>query len=120
MSSQIEGPTRAFTAGAAIGQYKRVMLTSGKLAAAGVGATDYGNELGTLEVASLADLDVVSVRLRNAPGTRKMVAAGAFSVGAAIYGAAAGKVDDVSSGTQIGIALEAATADNDIVEILPI
>ncbi|MES2788134.1 MAG: hypothetical protein V4719_00835 [Planctomycetota bacterium] len=120
MSAQIEGSTRAFRAGGAIGAYKRVILSSGKLALAGVGATDYGNEIGITEQAAFADGDVISVRLRNAPGTRKATAATSFAVGAVIYGAAAGNIDDVSSGTQLGIALEAATALNDVVEFLPI
>ncbi|NIM61645.1 MAG: DUF2190 family protein [Acidobacteria bacterium] len=60
----------------------------------------------------------VAIRLRNAEGTRKATAAGAFSIGATIYGAASGKVDDAISGTAFGLALEAATADGDIVEII--
>jgi len=47
-----------------------------------------------------------------------VTAAGAFAVGAALYGAAAGKVDDVIAGSIIGYAVEAATADGDIVKII--
>jgi hypothetical protein len=40
-------------------------------------------------------------------------------VGATLYGAVDGKVKDTASGTAQGTALEAATADGDIVEVLP-
>ena len=116
MSQQVAGPCRAFTAGAAIAQFLRVKLSSGKLAAAGLA----DKELGTMEEASVADLDVRSVRLRTAEGTCKMVAAGAVTLGAAVYTAASGKIDDVATATGflIGTALEAATADGDVIEVL--
>lgn len=113
MSQYVETPTKAFTAGAAIGANLRVKLTSGKLAVAGT--TDV--ELGTLEEASFADLDVRAVRLRTAQGTAKMVASEAISAGAAVYAAASGKV--AATGTvRVGLALEAATANNDVIEVL--
>jgi hypothetical protein len=113
MSQFVETGTRPFTAGAAIAQFLRVKLSSGKLAAAG--ASDV--ELGTMEVASFADLDVVSVRLRTAEGTAKMVASEAITSGNPVYAAAGGKV--ASTGTvYVGTALEAATADGDVIEVL--
>lgn len=117
MSQINEGPTKTFTAGAAIGKHILVKLSSGKLAVAGLGE----EFLGTLEDASFADGDLRAVRLRSAQGTLKAVASGAFSAGAVVYGRAAGKVDDISttSAIRLGIALEAATAANDIVEVLP-
>jgi len=115
MSQFVETNCRTFTAGAAIAQYLRVKLSAGKLAAAG--ATDA--DLGTIERDSFADGDEVSVRLWNAPGTRKMVAAGAITQYANVYGASGGKVDDVSNEKFIGIALEAATGDGSIIEVLP-
>ena len=53
-------------------------------------------------------------------GARKFVAAGAFAVGADIYGAAGGKVDDAAgtANVPIGMALEAASGDGSIVEVL--
>lgn len=48
--------------------------------------------------------------------TELVVAAEAFSVGAALYGAIDGKVADTVSGEQQYTALEAATADGDVVE----
>lgn len=113
MSQFVETPTRTFTAGAAIARHLRVKLSSGKLAAAG--STDH--ELGTMEQPSFADLDVVAVRLRTAQGTCKMVASEAITAGDPVYAAASGKI--AASGTVlIGIALEAATANNDVIEVL--
>ena len=43
----------------------------------------------------------------------------AFSAGATLYSAGAGRITDTSSGSAIGIALEAATASGDIVEWAP-
>lgn len=116
MSQYVDTPTRTFTAGAAIGQYIRVYLSSGKLAVAGL----TNKEIGQAEVAAFADGDVIPVRLRTAQGTCKMVAAGAITAGAAVYTAASGKIDDVatSTGFLVGTALEAATAANDVIEVL--
>ncbi|MBW3540755.1 MAG: DUF2190 family protein [Planctomycetes bacterium] len=115
MSQFVETPCRTFEAGAAIGRYLRVKLSSGKLAVAG--ATDA--DIGTIERETFAAGDLVAVRLRLAQGTRKMVAAGAFDLHANLYGAASGRVDDVVNENFQGIALEAATAAGDIVEVLP-
>lgn len=117
MSQYFETPTRGFTAGAAIAQYLRVKLSSGKLAVAGA-----EQDIGTIEEESFADGDVRAVRLLSTQGTHLAVAAGAVSAGAKVYGAAGGKVDD-TQGTGAflrGIALEAATADGDVIEILPL
>jgi hypothetical protein len=116
MSQYVESGCKAFTAGAAIAQYLRVKITSGKLAVAGL--TD--REIGTLEDASFADGDVRAVRLTSAQGTTKMVAAGAVAAQALVYTAASGKIDDVATATGylVGRALEAATADGDVIEVL--
>ena len=114
MSQYVEGPCRTLQAGAAIAQYLRVKLSSGKLAAVGIG----DNDVGTMENPSFADLDYVAVRLPTAAGTVKMVAAGAFSLGALVYQAASGKIDDAPVGRLIGQALQASGADGDVVEVL--
>ncbi len=114
MSQFVETACKAFTAGAAIAKHLRVKLSSGKLAAAGVS----DQSIGTIEQASFADGDVVAVRLRTAQGTVKMVAAGAITAGANVYAAASGKIDDAVTPFPEGIALEAATADGDIIEVL--
>ena len=115
MASYVETAARTFTAGAALAQYIRVKLSSSKLAASGVGDDD----IGTLESEAFADLDIRDVRLITAQGTRKMVAAAAISVGSRVFQAASGKINDVALGKFIGYALEAATANNDVIEVLP-
>ena len=114
MSQYVECGAKSFEAGAAIGANLRVVLSSGVLAAAG--ATD--SELGTLLDASFASGDMRTVRLTSAQGTTKMVAAGAISLNADVWGAASGKINDVANGNYIGKALEAATADGDVIEVL--
>lgn len=114
MSGQVDVGLKGFTAGAAIAQFLRVKISSSKLAVAG--ATD--EDIGTIEEAAFADGDFCTVRLKNAMGTRKMVAAGAIAQYASVYGAAGGKVDDVANENFQGIALEAASGDGSIIEVL--
>ena len=47
-----------------------------------------------------------------------MTAAAAIVQGVAVYGAAGGKIDDVASGAAIGVALEAAGAADDVIEVM--
>jgi hypothetical protein len=68
---------------------------------------------------SAADGDIVTVRPINDNGTFYAEAAEAFAVDATLYGATDGKVQDTSSGTAYFLALEAAGADGDVVEIMP-
>src|SRR5687768_10774128 len=118
MSTYVETPTRTFPSdGTAIGQHLRVKLSSGVLALAG--AAD--KELGTAEYGILAGDELATVRLRNAPGTKIGVAAGAITAGVEVYTAAAGKYDDVQAAGAFyaGTSLTTATADGDLIEILP-
>ncbi len=65
--------------------------------------------------------DVVSVALHSKPGTVKAIAAAAISKDAIVYSAASGKVSvSASTAYPLGIALEAATADGDVIEIMPL
>lgn len=115
MSQHVETNTKTFTAGAAIAKYLRVKLSNGKLAVAGIA----DREIGTMEDASFADLDVRAVRLVSASGTCKVVASAAISAGALVYTAASGKVGpSASTAYVIGTALEAAAADGDVIEIV--
>jgi len=112
-------PIVSFAASAALAPYLRVKYdaTSGLVVC---GPEDKG--LGTLRnrhiVSGLGAAEKAPVVAWNAPGTRKMVAAGAFSAFDTVYGAEGGKIDDTANANPIGIALEAATADGDYVEVL--
>jgi hypothetical protein len=108
-----------FTANGALGAKVRVKITAGstttppqvEVAGAGeqhIGITEY----------AVADSAPVAVRLRTYPGIHEGKASEVLAVGATLYGAAAGKVKDTSDGTAIGIALQAATADGDIIEFI--
>jgi hypothetical protein len=115
-----EGP-KAFTAGAALLGKRRVKIASGttttppEVVYAGAGEVYVGI---TERDAAVGEL--VSVRLRNQGGTVEVSAAGAFAVGADLYGTANGQVDDAVSGAIQFTAIEAATANLDIVEVLPV
>jgi len=114
MSQEVRECTKTFTAGGALEQNRLVCLSSGVLA-----YTDTTTSaIGTLEDTTFASGDVVGVRLLPGEGTFKMVAAAAITSGANVYCAANGKIDDVGF-IPVGIALEAASADGDIIEVLP-
>lgn len=102
--------------GGALAKFLRVLWSGTALTAAA--ATEV--EVGTLADTVLSGATKVAVIPRSIGGSRKYVAAGAFAIGANIYGAAGGKVDDVTGGGEvpIGIALEAATGDGSIVEVM--
>lgn len=108
-----------FTADVALAARRRVKIKSAttttppEVEYAGAGE----QHVGITEFAAAAD-ELIGVRLRNAPGSRLATASEALAKGAAIYGAANGKVADTASGTALGVALEAAGADDDIIEIL--
>lgn len=115
MGSYIDGSTRTWESGTTIAQHLRVTLSSGELAVAGITAREVGTAL-----QAVVDGDMCAVRLRTAPGTTKMVASEAISSGAAVYTAASGKVSDTAASTSyyIGTALEAASGDGSIIEVL--
>lgn len=98
---------------AAISQFARVKMS-------GTGVTTAGASdlcVGVLRDASFAANDIRTVELRTCPGTVKMIASGAITAGVTVYAAASGKI--ASSGTVVeGVALNAAAADGDIVEVV--
>ena len=117
MSQYVDSNTRTFTADEAIAQHLRVKLDSdGRVTVAGLA----DKEVGTAMTAAYAAGDVITVKLRTGAGTHKMVAIEALAVGATVYTEANGKVQDTAAATsfQVGTALEAATADGDVIEVL--
>ncbi len=93
----------------------------GRVTAAGAlaGATD--QDVGVTMRAGVSG-DKVAVAWVNKCGTHKAIAASSATVGSKMYTAASGKVNDVqATGAFLrGVLLEAASADGDIVEILPL
>lgn len=117
MSQFVDGNHKTFVADEAIAVHLRVKLDSdGRVTVAGL--TD--KEIGTAVTPAFAAGDVITVRLRTASGTHKMVAIEACAIGARLYTEANGKVQDTAATTafQLGTALEAAAADGDIIEVL--
>lgn len=112
---------KAFAASAALAaatpnQFLRVKLTAGQLVLAG--ATD--RDLGTLYKSTFNSGESVTVDLRTRQGTRQYIASGAIGVGADVFTDAGGKVSatQATGAWYLGTALEAAAANNDVIEVL--
>ncbi len=117
MSQQFDTGCVPMTADAAIAQYARVIFEAdGKCVTAGI--TQIGD--GIAQTAAFASGDVISVKVWNSGGTFKMIAEEASAVAANLYTQAAGKVHDTGDATSFlfAKALEAATADGDIIECM--
>jgi hypothetical protein len=115
MAQYVDSQTKAFTAAGTISQYQRVVLGSGGTITAAVLAD---KEIGIAQNAGVSG-EVINVRLRTAQGTHKAIAAASIAAGANVFSAAAGKVSVSATGAfNLGVALEAATANNDIIEIM--
>ena len=115
MSQQNDSGLVSITAAAARAAYLRVYNNSGTWATAG--AANQAD--GVQQQPSLAATDIVSIKISNAPGTRKMVADGVITAGAVVYAGATGYVS--GAGTILeGRALEAGAAAGDVIEVLPL
>lgn len=111
-------PMVSFPYNATVGPYLRVMLTSGQLVVAGALDREIGVVPKRLLTSGLGSATSAAIVTPNAEGTVRMIAAGAISQYAKVYGAASGKVSATANGNYIGIALAATTADGDEVEVL--
>jgi hypothetical protein len=102
--------------GDALAKYLRVKWDGAALNVAGAAE----RATGTLADTVLSGATKAAIIPMSVGGARKFVAAGAFTVGADIYGAANGKVDDAAgtANVAIGMALEASSGDGSIVEVL--
>jgi len=115
MAQQNDVGVSTYQAAAATAKHLRVKDNgSSKLTTAG--ATDI--ELGTARDAATAADEYIGVYDRTKPGTVRMVASGAVTAFARVYAAASGKITASENENCIGRALEAATADGDVIEVL--
>lgn len=118
MSQQDDSGYKTFIAAGAISKYARVKISAAETVDA-AGITD--REIGTATNAAFAAGDRVTVKLRSAPGTHKMIAAAAVTVGALVYTAASGKASaSASTAFILGhvVAIDGTVANNDIIEVL--
>lgn len=97
----------------AVGQYLRTDFT-GTLCGIAERGIGYAREAGAIG-------DAIGVILHSKQGTVKVIAAAAISKDAICYSAAAGKVSvSASTAYPLGIAKEAAGADGDVIEMMPL
>jgi hypothetical protein len=111
MSKQCDSPISIVT-GEAINAFCRVKISGATVIYADAGAAG----IGTVQEYTASGA-MACIRLHGG-GTHKVRAAGTFSAGATLYGAADGEVDDTVVGSPLGYALEAATAAHDIIEMV--
>lgn len=115
MSQKVDSNEKSFTADGAIDQYLLVSKTATGVAACGID----DNPIGSATREAFAAGDVISVKLSSGAGTHKVIASAALAEGAEVFTAAGGKVGaSASTAYRVGILLEAAGADGDVVEML--
>jgi hypothetical protein len=118
MSQFDDSGFKTYVASEAIAKYARVTLAStGLIEDAGIAVKD----IGTATEEAFAAGDRVTVKLRTAPGTHKMLAAAAVTLGATVFTAAAGKVSvSASTAFQIGnvVGIDGTVADGNVIEVL--
>ncbi len=117
MASQVDSGLRTFFAAGAISQYARVKDNGSALLVVAVAADGGGVELGQMEREAFAANDVVTVRLTNHPGTCKMIAKLAIGAFVTVYTDVEGKIGVTGTNKLVGISMEAAAADGDIIEV---
>lgn len=100
----------------AFSQYLRVVMSGGFISLAG--ADDI--EIGTVGQTTTTLDTVAPVVPRTVEGTKLFVASGAITQYAEVFAAASGKVSATGNGRKIGIAIEAASSNGDVIEVLPL
>lgn len=118
MSQYNDSGYKAFPTGALIGQFLRVKRVAGLLQLAGL--SDRG--VGTARAANQVIGDYLTVILRTKQGTTQYIASGAIADGADVFTDANGKISATQApgSFHLGTALEAATADGDVIEVEPV
>jgi len=117
MSQEVDGNYKTFPAGEVMEANSRVIIdSSGVLLYADL----THKSIGTIPEAALAVGQLMKVKLRSAAGTHRVRVKEAVAIGATLYGEADGEMQDTAEATsfQEGTALEASTAENDVIEFL--
>lgn len=110
MATQTNNPGRGILASATIPAF-RLVDANGALC----GANANRDMVGVSQEATASGA-LIPTRLMTA-GTLKIAASGAIAKNAPVYKAANGQIGTTNTNAQVGIALEAATAANDIIEV---
>ncbi len=114
--SQTNNGVKTLPAAGTIGLYERVVInSSGQWAQAGVTTKAHAIALRSVTVGQ-----PLPAQLLSCAGTVKMKAAVAITAAAKVYGGASGKVNVTNTNCLEGYAVEAATADGDIIEVIPV
>jgi hypothetical protein len=116
MSQQINGPEITRQAGEDLIAFRRVKISGSTVMYQDAGDQGIGVVQAAVDYSENAN---ACIRLDSVAGTSKMMVSGAISAGANVYPDDDGKITATINGTCIGKALEAATADGDIIEVLP-
>lgn len=115
---QYNNTNKTFVANGAIAAHTLVKLeAAGTIATAGAGDAPIG-----VAMYDIADGVAGAVALLNQQGTVEIYAAAAITNATVVYGKASGYIDDgtAAGDYQVGVAMEAATAAGDIIEVMPI
>lgn len=117
MSQYYDTIERTFEASAAISLHAAVQIANtGKVSSNGLAT----RTIGFATRAAFADGDKITVRMLYP--TYKAIAKEAIAIAATLYTEAGGKLQDTAESTSLPmfLALEAATAENDIIEVMPL
>lgn len=118
-TTTIDNTSRTFVASEAIGAYILVKVDSSGLVEPATATADEP-KIG-YTVASVASGEAATISLIHGGGSSYATAAEALAIGATVYGDADGKLSATgSSGDKVGVSLTAATADGDVIEVLPL
>lgn len=115
MSTQLRSTSFSAVTAEAITRFQAVYLNSSGQWAVATTSTPPAEAIALDTVASGGTL---AAEFFNSGGSLKMIAAEAITAGSRVYQAAAGKVADTVAGAFLGTALDAASADGDVIEVL--
>jgi hypothetical protein len=118
-ATTIQNSTRSFQAGEAIDAYTLVKVDpAGTVVKATATAAE--PKIG-YTVASVASGEAATISLIHGGGSSYAIANEAVAIGDFVYGDANGKLSaSGSSGDKVGVTLTEATADGDVIEVLPL
>jgi len=118
MASQVDGPCITVVLGEAVtAEHTLIKLVSGLGYLTGGVASEDNTVLGTAEQTGSAG-DSIRVRVINCVASSKVKITSTVSKGANVYTAASGLGSSTGTSlTRVGVALEAATATNDVIQV---